>query len=44
MGEVQLEVLKTLIYERFGAEVEFGQGNILYKETIQKYRGGSRTL
>lgn len=35
MGEVQIEVLKTLIYERFGAEVEFGQGNILYKETIQ---------
>lgn len=35
MGEVQLEVLKTLIYERFGVEVEFGQGNILYKETIQ---------
>ena len=35
MGEVQLEVLKTLIYERFGVEVESGQGNILYKETIQ---------
>lgn len=35
MGEVQLEVLKTLIQERFGVEVEFGQGNILYKETIQ---------
>lgn len=35
MGKVQLEVLKTLIYERFGVEVEFGQGNILYKETIQ---------
>lgn len=35
MGEVQLEVLKTLIYERFGVEVKFGQGNILYKETIQ---------
>ena len=35
MGEVQLEVLKTLIHERFGVEVEFGQGNILYKETIQ---------
>lgn len=35
MGEVQLEVLKTLIYGRFGVEVEFGQGNILYKETIQ---------
>ena len=35
MGEVQLEVLKKLIYERFGVEVEFGQGNILYKETIQ---------
>ena len=35
MGEVQLEVLKTLIYERFGVEVKFGQGNILYKETIR---------
>ena len=35
MGEVQLEVLKTLIYERFGAAVEVGKGNILNKKSIQ---------
>ncbi len=34
MGEVQTEVLKTLIWERFGVKVEFGQGSIVYKETI----------
>ena len=34
MGEVQLEVLKSLIQERFGVEVTFGDGNIVYKETI----------
>ena len=34
MGEIQLEVLKSLLAERFGMEVEFGQGGILYKETI----------
>ena len=34
MGEVQLEILKTLIDERFGLQVEFGSGSIVYKETI----------
>lgn len=34
MGEVQIEVLKTLIKERFGMEVEFGAGSIVYKERI----------
>ena len=34
MGEVQLEVLKRLISERFGLPVEFGAGNIMYRETI----------
>ena len=34
MGEVQIEVLKSLIEERFGIQVEFGTGNIVYKETI----------
>lgn len=34
MGEVQLEVLKSIIAERFGMEVEFEQGSIIYKETI----------
>ena len=34
MGEVQIEILKSLIKERFGFGVEFGSGNIVYKETI----------
>ena len=34
MGEVQIEILKSIIKDRFGVEVEFGEGNILYKETI----------
>lgn len=35
MGEVQTEILKSLIKERFDVEVEFGTGNIVYKETIE---------
>lgn len=34
MGEIQLEVLRTLLTQRFGLEVSFGPGGILYKETI----------
>ena len=34
MGEVQMEVLKQLVYDRFGVAITFGQGNIVYKETI----------
>lgn len=34
MGEVQIEILKNMIFDRFGMDVEFGQGNITYKETI----------
>ena len=34
MGEIQLEVLRSLLAERFGLQVEFGPGGILYKETI----------
>ncbi len=34
MGEIQLEVLTRLIRERFGTEVSFGAGNIVYRETI----------
>lgn len=34
MGEVQIEILKTLIRDRFGFDAEFGTGNIVYKETI----------
>ena len=34
MGEVQIEILKSLIRDRFQLDVEFGDGNIVYKETI----------
>ena len=34
MGEVQLEILKSLIAERCGVDVEFGDGDIIYRETI----------
>ena len=34
MGAVQIEILKTVIAERFGIHVDFGAGNIVYKETI----------
>lgn len=36
MGEVQVEVLKSLILDRFDVDVEFGPGNIVYKETIME--------
>ena len=35
MGEVQTEILQSLIRERFQTEVTFGPGNIVYKETIK---------
>lgn len=35
MGEVQTEILKTMIAERFHLDVEFGTGKIVYKETIK---------
>ncbi len=34
MGEIQLEVLKQIISKRFGINVEFEEGRIVYKETI----------
>ena len=34
MGEVQLEVLKRIIKERFGIDIEFSHGGIAYRETI----------
>ena len=34
MGEIQIEVLKRIIRERFGLAVEFDEGAILYKETV----------
>ncbi|HJC40391.1 MAG TPA: TetM/TetW/TetO/TetS family tetracycline resistance ribosomal protection protein [Candidatus Intestinimonas pullistercoris] len=34
MGEVQLDILQSLLAERFGLEVSFDAGGILYRETI----------
>lgn len=34
MGQVQMEVLKSLAEERFGVDISFDAGNIVYKETI----------
>ena len=34
MGQVQIEILERLIRERFGLEVSFGAGSIVYRETI----------
>lgn len=36
MGEIQLEILKKLVKDRFGIDISFGCGNIAYKETIAK--------
>ncbi len=34
MGEIQMEILKSLIARRFGVDVTFGEQSIVYKETI----------
>ena len=34
MGEVQIEVLKSLVAERFGVDIRLDAGSIVYKETI----------
>jgi len=34
MGEVQLEILQSLIKNRFGIDVSFDSGRVVYKETI----------
>ena len=40
MGQVQLEVLQTVIKDRFGYDVSFGTGSVLYLETVAgKYEG-----
>ncbi len=36
MGEVQIEILKSMIQERFHVDVEFDSGSIVYKETIEE--------
>ena len=35
MGKIQAEILKNVVFDRFGVEIEIGEGNIQYKETIE---------
>lgn len=35
MGDIQLEILQSILAERFGINAAFGKGNIIYKETIK---------
>lgn len=35
MGEIQLEIFKRIIKERFGFDADFSKGNITYRETIE---------
>ena len=35
LGEIQLEILKSIINDRFGLKVEFVNGSIAYRETIE---------
>ena len=34
LGEVQMEVLKSVVEERFGLLIDYGEGKVLYKETV----------
>ncbi|MBO4211343.1 MAG: NYN domain-containing protein [Oscillospiraceae bacterium] len=40
MGEVQADILKSLIRDRFDLSVELGQGSVLYRETIDRSAEG----
>ncbi len=40
MGEVQMEILKYLFKERYGQEISFGAGRVIYRETITKMAEG----
>ena len=35
MGEIQLQILKNVVANRFGADIDFDKGNVVYKETIK---------
>ena len=35
MGEIQLEIIKTLCQQRFDIDISFDAGSVLYKETIK---------
>lgn len=44
MGEVQTEVLQKMVKDRFGVLIHFGEGRIVYKETIKNSVGKGRSF
>lgn len=40
MGEVQTEIIKAMVKERYGVDIDFGAGHIVYKETIADHTYG----
>lgn len=44
MGQVQMEILKNILWERFGLEAEFDAGSIVYKETLAEPVEGTDIL
>lgn len=40
MGQVQLEIIKNIIYDRFGYDVDFDKGGVVYKETVKSISEG----
>lgn len=40
MGQVQLEIIKDIIAERFGYEVDFDAGSVIYRETVKSITEG----
>ena len=40
MGEVQTEILQSIVQSRYGVAISFGEGRIVYKETIRSCAEG----
>ena len=40
MGEIQIEVIRSIVSERFGIKIDFSQGKIAYRETIKNKSEG----
>ncbi len=40
MGRVQTEILKSIVAERFGIDIEFDKGNVVYMETVEQVSEG----
>lgn len=41
MGEVQIQIVKSIVKDRFGVDIDFDSGNVVYKETIESISYGA---